>query len=145
MVGYNSFISFELAKFLKEENFNFIEFDGGEFVEKDRWFYNESGDTLTRAWEVGAYDSDYCFNCFVYRAVTYGEILDYFANKGYIITLHPFHTFALKNNTGYTWQINYMLEGVYHVIKEEDDYTGGGFGGSFEATIVEAIKKMFKL
>lgn len=79
-----------------------------------------------------------------YRIPTYGEVFDWFASEKHIvITLEPFHTFALKERIGYTWKIvypDYELGGL--VLRSEDDEwdSSKGFGGSFKLSANAAIE-----
>ncbi len=79
----------------------------------------------------------------IYRIPTYGEVFDWFSIvKGIVITLEPFHTFALKGHIGYTWKINYEDPELGLVLRsEEDEYKpGDGYGGSFKLTANAAIE-----
>lgn len=114
-------------------------------------------------WNPGCtYDSSYNGPCYVINskkfyadgvvapwddivpAPTYAEVFDWFASEKYIvITLEPFHTFALKERIGYTWKIvypDYELGGL--VLRSEDDEwdSSKGFGGSFKLTANDAIE-----
>ena len=73
---------------------------------------------------------------------TYGEVFDWFSqNKGIIITLEPFHTFALKGRIGYTWKISFINDSGYNEITEEDNYRPeDGFGGSFTLVADDVIE-----
>lgn len=77
-------------------------------------------------------------------APTYAEVFDWLASeKQIVITLEPFHTFALKERIGYTWKIvfpNYELG--HMVIKPEEDEwdSSKGLGGSFKLTANAAIE-----
>lgn len=75
-------------------------------------------------------------------APTYADVFEWFSiEKGIIITLEPFFTFALKGNTAYTWKVSYPSdEGKLTSITEEDTYTYGSFGGSFCLTANTAIE-----
>lgn len=79
---------------------------------------------------------------------TYGKVFDWFSMvKGIVITLEPFHTFALKGQIGYTWKINYVDPELGLILStEEDEYKiGAGYGGSFKLTADEAIKFAMKI
>jgi len=77
-------------------------------------------------------------------APTYAEVFDWFASEKHIvITLEPFHTFALQERIGYTWKIAYPdYELGKLVIKSEEDEWDSSkcFGGSFKLTANEAIE-----
>ena len=79
-----------------------------------------------------------------YKIPTYGEVFDWFSSeRGIVISLEPFHTFALKGQIGYTWKINYVDPefGLLVLRTEEDEYQpGDGYGGSFKLTANDAIK-----
>lgn len=80
-------------------------------------------------------------------APTYAEVFDWFANeKGIIIQLKPFFTFALRGNIAYTWIVSHLAKKnlggpVIRNIGEGDVYDGKkGFGGSFKLTADAAIE-----
>lgn len=79
-----------------------------------------------------------------YRIPTYGEVFDWFATVKYIvITLEPFHTYALQNHIGYTWKVTYpdVKLGGLVVRTEEDEWDSSkAFGGSFGLTANDAIE-----
>ena len=65
-----------------------------------------------------------------YQIPTYGEVFDWFSRvKGIVITLEPFHTFALKGQIGYTWKINYVDPEFGLVLRTEEN--------EYQATIKE--------
>ena len=74
---------------------------------------------------------------------TYAQVFDWLSRKGIKITLLPFFTFALAGNTAYTWQIfiPQKEKGTARIIKEEDEFKGGSFGGSFGLTANAAIER----
>ena len=78
---------------------------------------------------------------------TYGEVFDWFSQKGIVITLEPFHTFALKGHIGYTWKINYEDPELGWVLRSEDDEykPEDGYGGSFKLTANAAIESAMKI
>lgn len=78
---------------------------------------------------------------------TYGEVFDWFSQKGIVITLEPFHTFSLKGHIGYTWKINYEDPELGLVLRTEDDEykPGDGYGGSFKLTANAAIESAMKI
>lgn len=81
-------------------------------------------------------------------APTYADVFEWFSiEKGIIITLEPFFTFALKGQIGYTWKINYVDPELGLVLRtEEDEYqSGDGFGGSFKLTANAAIESAMKI
>ena len=75
---------------------------------------------------------------------TYGEVFDWFTTDRYVvITLEPFHTFALQGHIGYTWKITYPdYDSGGLVIRTEDDEwnSNKAFGGSFKLTANDAIE-----
>lgn len=73
---------------------------------------------------------------------TYGEVFDWFSRvKGIVISLEPFHTFALKGQIGYTWKLSYLGDNPYKLENQiELGANGGAYGGSFKLTADEAIK-----
>lgn len=80
-------------------------------------------------------------------APTYAEVFDWLANeKGVIIQMKPFFTFALKSHIAFTWIVSYLdhknLGGpVIRNVGEGDVYDGKeGFGGSFKLTANAAIE-----
>jgi len=75
-------------------------------------------------------------------APTYYKVFEWFSTeKGIIITLEPFHTFALKGYIAYTWKVSYSNdEGKLTTITEEDIYKGGAYGGSFCLSADSAIE-----
>jgi hypothetical protein len=77
-----------------------------------------------------------------YQIPTYGEVFDWFSRvKGIVISLEPFHTFALKGQIGYTWKLSYLGENPYKLENQiELGANGGAYGGSFKLTADEAIK-----
>ena len=104
---------------------------------------------------LGGYDGTPCFDIprpdepgwedgDRYKIPTYGEVFDWFSSeRGIVITLEPFHTFALKGQIGYTWKISYVVYELGLLVSrtEEDEYQpGDGYGGSFKLTADEAIK-----
>ena len=78
---------------------------------------------------------------------TYGEVFDWFSQKGIVITLEPFHTFALKGQIGYTWKINYIDPELGLVLRSEDDEYKpyDGYGGSFKLTANAAIESAMRI
>lgn len=78
---------------------------------------------------------------------TYGEVFDWFSQKGIVITLEPFHTFSLKGHIGYTWKINYEDPELGWVLRSEDDEykPEDGYGGSFKLTATAAIESAMKI
>jgi hypothetical protein len=75
-------------------------------------------------------------------------VFDWFSIvKGIVITLEPFHTFALKGHIGYTWKINYVDPELGMVLRtEEDEYNlRDGYGGSFKLTANAAIKSAMRI
>ena len=78
-----------------------------------------------------------------YRIPTYGEVFDWFWNDRHmVITLDPFHTYALKGQIGYTWKISYSDVKLGFVVKTEQDayLPGMPYGGSFKLTANAAIE-----
>lgn len=80
-------------------------------------------------------------------APTYAEVFDWFANeKGVIIQMKPFFTFALRSHIAYTWIVSSLDHKnlgrpVIRNVGEGDVYDGKeGFGGSFKPTANAAIE-----
>lgn len=83
-----------------------------------------------------------------YQIPTYGEVFDWFSRvKSIVITLEPFHTFALKGQIGYTWKINYVDTKLGLILRtEEDEYqSGDGYGGSFKLIANAAIESAMRI
>lgn len=82
---------------------------------------------------------------------TYGETFDWLSkNYGLVITLKPFFTRALLKNIAYFWIISFITKTnlgcpTLRNIEEDNVYTGGGYGGSFDLTANDAIREAFKL
>ena len=77
-------------------------------------------------------------------APTYAEVFDWFASEKHIvITLEPFHTFALQERIGYTWKIvypDYELGGLVLMSEEDEWDSSKGLGGSFKLSANDAIR-----
>lgn len=74
---------------------------------------------------------------------TYGQVFDWLAERGAVVTLEPFFTFALAGNTAYTWKISYVDEnyGGMKIWTESDKWDSGKpYGGSFPYQADDAIK-----
>ena len=134
MTNYSQYISKKLAKKLLDYGYPLFNYKGGVYDGQpcfDIPGYGEPG------WAEGDR----------YRIPTYGEVFDWFSQKGIVITLEPFHTFALKGHIGYTWKINYEDPELGWVLRSEDDEykTEDGYGGSFKLTANAAIESAMKI
>lgn len=137
MTHYSKTVSYEIAKKLCDYN-----------VKSENGFYTtEKTEDINEG--IFLYSEDARFVDGVIPAPTYGEVFDYFSEMGIIITLIPFHTFALFGNVGYTWEISYpLMEGSLITITEESEFikspSEDGFGGSFCLIADDAIKRVIK-
>ena len=129
MDNYSAYISVELAKRL-------LEF--GMPLHKYKVYDGKPAFDIPGPDEPGWADGDR------YRIPTYGEVFDWFASEKHIvITLEPFHTFALRERIGYTWKIvypDYELGGLVVRTEENEWNSNKGFGGSFKLTANDAIE-----
>lgn len=135
MTNYNEHIPEELARKLLDWGYPLFNYKGGTYDGKP--YFDIPGYD-----EPGWADGNRC------QIPTYGEVFDWFSTvKGIVITLEPFHTFALKGQIGYTWKINYVDSELCLVLRtEEDEYqSGDGFGGSFKLSANAAIESAMKI
>ena len=111
---------------------------------------------------LGGYDGAPCFDIpgpdepgwedgSRYMIPTFGEVIDWFANKKKIlIVLEPFFTYSLRDNIAYTWKIYYVDPEFGLALRtEENDWTEkgykGGYGGSFKLTATAAIESAMSI
>ena len=99
------------------------------YVTVSKKFY---GDGVVAPWED------------IVPAPTYGEIFDWFKDKGIVITLEPFFTFAYQSHIAYTWKVSYIdkdNDGDLKVVTENDVWTSDKYyGGSFDGIANDAIE-----
>ena len=135
MTNYSHYIPEELARKLLDWGYPIFKYSVGGYDGRpyfDIPGYDEPG------WAEGNR----------YRIPTYGQVFDWFSSqRNIVITIEPFHTFALKGQIGYTWKINYVDPELGLVLRtEEDEYqSGDGFGGSFKLTANAAIESAMKI
>ena len=130
MLKYSEYIPEKLARKLLDNGFHLFNYKGGVYDGKPCFDIPGPG-------EPGWADGDR------YRIPTYGEVFDWFSReRGIIITLEPFFTYALAGNIAYTWKLSYLDGNVSYMadVTENDVYEGGGYGGSFCLTADAAIE-----
>ena len=134
MLKYSEHIPFELGVKLKEAgywnprctyetNYN----DPCYFIPSKKFY----GEGVVADWDD------------IVPAPTYADVFEWFSiEKGIIITLEPFFTFALKGNTAYTWKVSFPNEDDSNMkeITEALLWNSGPLGGSFCLTANAAIE-----